>query len=157
MAFIRHIAISSEDPAKAAEFYKKHFGMKELYRKPDESGSRGVWLTDGWIYFAILKHNNHRPKLGPEQSSDFCGIHHIGFLVDNQKEKIKELQAGGIQHVKEHPDAPPHALLSRPEARGAVNEKIIGPDWVHLDVRDRGWNEVIRANATLYELKPVQA
>jgi len=64
-----------------------------------------------------------------------------------------ELQADGVQHVKEHPDTPPHPLLSRPEAGGAINEKMIGPDWVHFDVRDRGWNEVIRANATLSELK----
>ena len=34
MAFIRHIAIASKDPAGTAEFYKQHFDLKELYRRP---------------------------------------------------------------------------------------------------------------------------
>ncbi|MBV8118866.1 MAG: VOC family protein, partial [Alphaproteobacteria bacterium] len=31
MARIRHIALVTDDPAKTAEFYKKHFGLTELY------------------------------------------------------------------------------------------------------------------------------
>ena len=56
MAFIRHVAIASKDPAGTAEFYKKHFDLKELYRRPSDTGDDGVWLSDGYIYFAILKH-----------------------------------------------------------------------------------------------------
>ena len=37
----------------------------------------------------------------------------------------------------------------------APNEKFIGPDWVHFDVREKGWNEAIRSHTQLYELKPV--
>jgi hypothetical protein len=32
MAFIRHVAVASKDPVGTAEFYKKHFDLKELYR-----------------------------------------------------------------------------------------------------------------------------
>ena len=39
--------------------------------------------------------------------------------------------------------------------RNAPNEKFIGPDWVHFDVREKGWNEAIRSNTQLFELKPV--
>jgi hypothetical protein len=42
-------------------------------------------------------------------------------------------------------------------AGSAVNEKYIGPDWVHIDVREKGWNEIIGAHTQLYELKPVTA
>jgi hypothetical protein len=49
MAFIRHIAIASEDPAGTAEFYKKHFDLKELFRNPHDTGEDGVWLSDGYI------------------------------------------------------------------------------------------------------------
>ena len=55
MAYIRHIAIASKDPAATADFYKKHFDMKELFRQPKDTGDDGVWLSDGYIYFAILK------------------------------------------------------------------------------------------------------
>jgi len=152
MASIRHVAIASKDPAGTAEFYKKHFDLKELYRRPRDTGDDGVWLSDGYIYFAILKHGgSDAPPLGPEQSSDFCGIHHIGFMVDDQKATVTELEAANVPHVKGY----------RGEARRAgptgtaPNEKFIGPDWVHFDVREKGWDEAIRSHTQLYELKPV--
>ena len=152
MAFIKHIAIASKDPAGTAEFYKQHFDLKELYRRPRDTGDDGVWLSDGYIYFAILKYGgSDAPPLGPEQSSDFCGIHHIGFMVDDQRAKVAELAAENVPHVQDNPAAPPRASL----IRNAPNEKFIGPDWVHFDVRDKGWNEAIRSHTQLYELKPV--
>jgi hypothetical protein len=90
-------------------------------------------------------------SLGPEQSSDFRGIHHIGFMVDDQRATVTELEAANVPHVKGY----------RGEARRAgptgtaPNEKFIGPDWVHFDVREKGWNEAIGAHTQLYELKPV--
>ena len=55
MARIKHIALVTDDPVKTAEFYKEHFGLTELYRRPTDTGDKGVWLSDGYIYFAILK------------------------------------------------------------------------------------------------------
>src|SRR3984885_1281185 len=104
MALIKHIAIASQDPAGTAEFYKKHFDLKELYRQPRDTGDDGVWLSDGYIYFAILKHGPDSPKLGPDQSSDFCGIHHIGFMVDDQRAKVAELDAANVPHVQDNPE-----------------------------------------------------
>src|SRR5438270_514289 len=84
MARIKHIALVTDDPAKTAEFYKQHFGLTELYRRPTDTGEKGVWLSDGYIYFAILKYGTEdAPKLGPGQSSELRGIHHIGFHVDH--------------------------------------------------------------------------
>ena len=84
MARIKHIALVTDDPVKTAEFYKKHFGLTELYRRPSATGERGVWLSDGYIYFAILKYGDaEAPRLGPGQTSDLRGIHHIGFQVDD--------------------------------------------------------------------------
>jgi catechol 2,3-dioxygenase-like lactoylglutathione lyase family enzyme len=151
MAFIRHIAIASKDPASTAEFYKKHFDLKELYRQPKETGNDGVWLSDGYIYFAILKHGPNSPKLGPDQSSDFCGIHHIGFMVDDQRAKVAELEAANVPYVQDNQEGGRRASL----IRNAPNEKFIGPDWVHFDVREKGWNEAIRSNTQLFELTPV--
>jgi catechol 2,3-dioxygenase-like lactoylglutathione lyase family enzyme len=155
MALIKHIAIASQDPASTAEFYKKHFDLKELYRQPRDTGDDGVWLSDGYIYFAILKHGPSTPKLGPDQASDFCGIRHIGFMVDDLSAKVAELDAADVRHVQDNPDS---AASRRPSmARNAGNEKYIGPDWVHIDVREKGWNEIIGAHTQLYELKPATA
>ncbi len=45
MPRIKHIALTTKDPDKAAAFYKQAFGMREIRRNP-----RGaVFLTDGYI------------------------------------------------------------------------------------------------------------
>ena len=50
MARIKHIALTTKEPAKVAEFYKTAFGLKELRRSP----SGAVFLTDGYIHIAVL-------------------------------------------------------------------------------------------------------
>ena len=78
MARIKHIALSTDDPVKTAEFYKNVFGLTELRRVPADTGAEGVWLSDGYIYFAILKYGGEdTPNLG-EGPSTVKGIHHIG-------------------------------------------------------------------------------
>ena len=100
MARIKHIALVTDDPVETAEFYKQHFGLTELYRRPSNTGENGVWLSDGYIYFAILKYGDaDAPKLGPGQTSDLRGIHHIGFQVDDLAATAKELKAAGVKPV----------------------------------------------------------
>jgi lactoylglutathione lyase len=153
MARIRHIALSTDDPAATAEFYKKHFGLTELYRQPAETGAKGVWLSDGYIYFAILKYGDPDvPKLGPGQSSDMRGIHHIGFQVDDQRATATALAA---DHVRPVPEFGDHEARPLADIVEAANLKYLGPDEVQFDVRGRGWNEAIGSAMQLYELIPV--
>jgi catechol 2,3-dioxygenase-like lactoylglutathione lyase family enzyme len=153
MARIRHIALVTDDPAKTAEFYKEHFGLTELYRRPGDTGEKGVWLSDGYIYFAILKYGEAgAPKLGPGQSSDLRGIHHIGFYVDDEKATAKELETAHFSPV------PIPKRMDAPEATpmgDAVNLKYLGPDDVQIDIRSRGWNEAISFAMQRYDLTPV--
>jgi catechol 2,3-dioxygenase-like lactoylglutathione lyase family enzyme len=73
MARIRHIALATDDPPKTAEFYKQYFGLTELYRRPRDTGAKGVWLSDGYIYFAVLRYGEPGvAKLGPGQTSDLA-------------------------------------------------------------------------------------
>ena len=85
-----------EDPAATAAFYKNVFGLTELRRATD-TGKDGVWLTDGYIYFAILKHgSDEAPNLGAGPST-VVGVHHIGFYVDDLAEACDTIeQAGGV-------------------------------------------------------------
>ena len=160
MARIKHIALVTDDPAKTAEFYKEHFGLTELYRRPAGTGDHGVWLSDGYIYFAILKYGEAgAPKLGPGQSSDLRGIHHIGFQVDDLEATDKELTAAGVKPVPI-----PESYRNRPRERdeatpemAAVNLKYLGPDAVQFDVRQSGWDEAIEFGMERYELTPAAA
>jgi catechol 2,3-dioxygenase-like lactoylglutathione lyase family enzyme len=156
MARIKHIALVTDDPAKTAEFYKQHFGLTELYRRPTDTGEKGVWLSDGYIYFAILKYGTEdAPKLGPGQSSELRGIHHIGFQVDDIQETAAALDAAGVQPVPMDRSRPREARPMGPPSE-AVNLKYLGPDAVHFDVRQRGWDESIELGMDRYELTPAK-
>jgi len=154
MARIRHIALVTDDPAKTAEFYKQHFGLTELYRRPGDTGEKGVWLSDGYIYFAVLKHGEPgAPKLGPGQTSDMRGIHHIGFYVDDEEATAKSLRDADFSPV------PIPKSYGAQEGRMAAmvyaqNLKYLGPDDVQIDIRSRGWNEAISFAMQRYELTP---
>src|ERR1700675_3872855 len=156
MARIKHIALVTDDPAKTAEFYKQQFGLTELYRRPSDTGEKGVWLSDGYIYFAILKYGTgDAPKLGPGQSSDLRGIHHIGFQVDDIVKTEQQLKAAGVQGVPVEPREPRAREPMGPPS-DSVNLKYLGPDAVHFDVRQRGWDESIELGMDRYELTPAK-
>ena len=139
MARIKHIALATEDPVKTAEFYKEVFGLEELHRKPRDSGEDGVWLTDGYIYFAILKYGSEdAPNLG-EGSSTVAGVHHIGFYVDDLDDACATFE---------------RAKGTECPGSSAVNRKYKGPDGLMIDMRVRGWDEQIRARTQLLVAAP---
>ncbi len=139
MARIKHIALSSDDPAATAQFYKQVFGLEELRRKPKDTGADGVWLTDGYIYFAILKYGcDDTPNLG-EGPSTVPGVHHIGFYVDDMDRTIAGFEAA---NGAECPGST------------AANRKYKGPEGLMIDIRERGWDEQIRARTTLLHAVP---
>ena len=139
MARIKHIALATEDPSKTADFYKEVFGLTELHRKPADSGADGVWLTDGYIYFAILKFGSEdTPNLG-EGPSTVLGVHHIGFYVDDLEEACATIEKANSTECP---------------GSSKVNRKYKGPDGLMIDMRARGWDEQIKARGQLYELVP---
>ena len=140
MSRIKHIALSTEDPAKTADFYKEVFGLKELRRSPADSGADGVWLTDGYIYFAVLKHGSEEaPNLG-EGPSTVVGIHHIGFYVNDLQEACTTIEGANATEC---------------ESSTAANRKYKGPDGLMIDLRAKGWDERIKAKTQLFYLSPV--
>ena len=139
MARIKHIALHTEAPSKTADFYKDVFGLEEINRKPQDTGTDGVWLTDGYIYFAILKFGGEEaPNLG-EGPSTVKGVHHIGFYVDDMDQAVADVEAADCTECP---------------TSSKQNRKYMGPDGLMIDLRERGWDEQIRARSTLYELTP---
>ena len=131
MLKIRHIALASDHPGKAAEFYKSAFGFKELRRfgldpnKPDEAPRpSGVFLTDGVLNIAILKFA--KDQLG--KGIDFVGIHHFGVVVDDVEEWTRKLENKGAPCLHEAMPAGAHAEY-----------KFSGPDGVVFDITKDEW------------------
>jgi methylmalonyl-CoA/ethylmalonyl-CoA epimerase len=133
MAQIRHIAIASEHPGKAADFYKKAFGFREVARhgfdpdKPDAAPRPcAVILTDGHISVAIL-------RLAVDQTGvglDYQGLHHIGVVVDDLDGWTKHLEALGAPNITTLEDMPPNAH---------IEIKFRGPDNVVFDISPKTW------------------
>ena len=131
MLKIRHIALASDHPGKAAEFYKSMFGFKELRRfgldptKPDEAPRpSGVFLTDGALNIAILKFADD--QLG--KGVDYLGIHHFGVVVDDVEAWMDKLIAAGAPQVEYNIPAGTHAEF-----------KFRGPDGVVFDITGQPW------------------
>ena len=143
MARIKHIALHTPDPVKTADFYKEVFGLQELNRSPKDSGDQGVWLTDGYIYFAILKFGSEdAPNLGHGPST-VEGVHHIGFYVDDLEESLVAAKAAG---ATECPGSQP------------IGPKYKGPDGLMIDMVDWStpfWDKIIKAKTQLLHAVPV--
>jgi catechol 2,3-dioxygenase-like lactoylglutathione lyase family enzyme len=131
MLKIRHIALASDHPGKAAEFYKSAFGFRELRRfgldpnNPDHAPRpSGVFLTDGVLNIAILKFGNDQLGKGIE----FTGIHHFGVVVDDVEEWTKKLEDMGAPCLHEAMPKGAHAEY-----------KFKGPDGVVFDITKDLW------------------
>ncbi|HYM71843.1 MAG TPA: VOC family protein [Stellaceae bacterium] len=132
MAKIKHIALTTENPAKTAAFYKEAFGLTEVRRSPNG----GVFLTDGHINLAILNWKTNKSADVGAHGENFSGIHHFGFEVDDldtASEQIK-IANGKALTDKEHVDA-----MMAGGAHANVEMKWSGPDGVVIDISQTGW------------------
>ena len=132
MARIKHIALTTAEPAKVAEFYKAAFGLRELRRSPNGA----VFLTDGHIHVAVLNHKDeHSPDMGAH-GPNFSGIHHFGFEVDDLDAACQNIEKARGQRLtaKEVSDAP-----MRDGVHANFEMKWAGPDGVVMDISHTGW------------------
>ena len=117
-AKLRHVAISTEDTAKAAAWYKDMFGLTEAGLSP-----AGVYLTDGETNFAVLR---IKSKADPSRAE--IGFNHFGFMVADPEATRAKLAALGTQRL------PDIAIGNQ-----YFEEKYLGPDGVTVDLGVHGW------------------
>lgn len=135
MAKIKHIAISTQDPDKTAKFYTQILGLEEVGRVSSDN-AEGFYLSDGNVNLAILRFKND--TVSGDFDSSYCGIHHIGFQVDDAEAADVRLR---------HADAPPmkavndalHAGMGKGHGGRNVETKYSGPDGVMIDISQTGW------------------
>ena len=131
MARIKHIALTTKDPAKVAEFYKAAFGLKELRRN-----NGNVFLTDGYIHVAVLKTKGEESADMGAHGPHFTGLHHFGIEVDDLAAAGEKLEAaqGRRLTAKDVSDA-----AMRDGLHANFEQKWSGPDGVVIDVSHTGW------------------
>ena len=126
MAKLRHIAIQVPDLEKAAAFYEKVFELKRL-KKVEAPIGNAISLSDGVMNLTLLQfpEGTKGGKGGP----DWAGLHHFGFVVENEgatEQKIKE-QGGEY-------------FMTLPQYPGVDAEKKFKDiNGIVFDVSEHGW------------------
>ena len=132
MPRIKHIALTTKDPAKVAAFYKEAFGLRELRRNP-----RGaVFLTDGYINLAILNWKTEKDADVGANGPNYSGFHHIGFEVEDLDEASQRLErAEGVRlTAKDGLD-----MEMAADAHRNFEMKWAGPEGEVIDISHTGW------------------
>src|SRR5438128_3445300 len=130
MARIKHIALTTADPSAAAEFYKSAFGLKELRRSPNGS----VFLTDGYIHVAVLRHKTEKDADVGAHGPNFDGIHHFGFEVEDLDEAATRLRHANAKELTAKDE-----METVADGYRNFEMKWSGPDGVVIDISETGW------------------
>ena len=126
MSKIRHIAVTTNDLARSAEFYKGAFGLDEIKRS-DEA----VILTDGYIVFALLLFRADRYGGGRP------GLHHFGFQIENMDEVEGRMRALGGREMAEYNQA--YGNQEGTPNNWVGEKKWMDPEGVAFDINPTGW------------------
>ncbi|HEV8296598.1 MAG TPA: VOC family protein [Acidimicrobiales bacterium] len=133
MAKLRHLALATDDPDATAQFYMDVFEF-EWVRKAGGDWGYGHILTDGTMNLAVLRFTS-AAAAGVEKGTDFAGLHHIGFEVDDVEEASHRVQrAGGTAR----PDIS-EGLGIKHDGSAKGELKYEGPDGVLFDLSQAGF------------------
>ena len=123
MGKLRHIAIQVPDLEKAAAFYEGVFGLKRL-KKVDAPIGNAISLSDGVMNLTLL----HFPE-GTKGGPDWAGLHHFGFVVENETVTEQEIKKHGGEFFMQLPNYP-----------GVDAEKKFKDiNGIVFDVSEHGW------------------
>jgi len=101
MAKLRHIAVSTPDLEKSAKFYEEVFDMKIMSQQ-----DHAVRMSDGVVNLTLLKFKSDE-HAGDERGKDFCGWHHVGFIVDDLDETSRKIEEHGGKIHRDMPSGNP--------------------------------------------------
>ena len=136
MAKIKHIAIATQDPDKTASFYKEVFDLEEVGRVSG-ANAEGYYLSDGNVNIAILNFKSE-VVAGEEFGTEYSGIHHIGFQVEDAEAASMRLQEANSD-PRDDINAALHAGMGSGHGGRNVELKYNGPDGVMIDISQTGW------------------
>ena len=103
MGKIRHIAIQVPELEKAAAFYEGVFGLTRVNQVDSPIGN-AISLSDGIMNLTLL----HFPEgtKGGKGGPDWAGLHHIGFVVEDEKATEEKIKSHGGQFFMQLPSYP---------------------------------------------------
>ena len=103
MAKLRHLAIQVPDLEKSAAFYQEVFELDRV-NKVDTPFGNAIVLSDGIMNLTLLQfpEGTKGGKGGP----DFAGLHHFGFVVEDEKATADKIKQKGGEFFMKLPSYP---------------------------------------------------
>jgi catechol 2,3-dioxygenase-like lactoylglutathione lyase family enzyme len=115
---IKHIAIMTMNPKKAAQFYCDVFDMKVVHR--NKKGN--YFISDGYITLALLRN---------VADGRLSGINHLGFHIADIKKVEKRLKKYDV-----------YGPTARPADRPFAEVRVTDPEGVNIDLSVQGFDRV---------------
>jgi glyoxylase I family protein len=134
MPQLKHIAIATQDPERAAKFFTQVFDM-QIRGQINSRNATGYYLSDGNINIALLKYKND-PAAGMEHGMKWTGIHHLGFHVEDIEQIAERFKDAGYE--PRHDINIAQGLGANPDKDNA-EYKFSGPEGIVIDVSEKGW------------------
>jgi catechol 2,3-dioxygenase-like lactoylglutathione lyase family enzyme len=103
MAKLRHIALQVPDLEKAAGFYESVFEFERVHEAESPIGN-AIMLSDGVMNLTLLTFPDG--KGGQINGPDWAGLHHMGFVVDDEETTGKKIADAGGEFFMELPAYP---------------------------------------------------
>ena len=127
MGLLRHLAMQVLDLAKAAQFYETVFEMERVAEAEAPIGN-AVSLSDGVMNLTLLKFPDEGES-GRINGADWAGLHHFGFVVENEDETARKVDEAGGKY-----------FMKLPAYTGVdVETKFKDPNGVVFDVATHSW------------------
>ena len=136
MAKIKHIALATQEPEAAANFYRDVFEL-EIVGRVDTEDAEGYYLSDGDINLAILRFKTDRAA-GEEFGTGYSGLHHIGFQVDDMTSVDSRLRKANSR-PRDKINSAANSKMGKGNRGRNVELEYSGPDGVLIDVSQVGW------------------
>ena len=136
MAKIKHITIATQNPDETAGYYRQVFELETVGRVDNEN-AEGYYLSDGDVNLAILRFKSETVA-GEEFGTEYAGIHHIGFQVDDMDATDARLRSANSLPRSDINTALKAGMGTGHGGRN-VELKYTGPDGVMIDVSQSGW------------------
>jgi catechol 2,3-dioxygenase-like lactoylglutathione lyase family enzyme len=130
MAKLRHIALQVPDLEKAAAFYCTALEMDRVAEAQSPIGN-AIMLSDGVMNLTLL----HFPEgtQGGLHGPDWAGLHHFGFVVDDQQQSARKVEEHGGKFFFKIPDIYPGV---------DAESKYKDPFGIVFDLSEHGWKVV---------------
>ena len=126
MPAIKHIGISTRDPAGTMKFLTQAFGLTML-----DQGENFAVVTDGYINITILGFIEDRYGGGTP------GLHHLGFHVEDMDQAGQKVIDAGGDEVKWWNDK--HGNSEGTPDNWVGEKKYMSDEGIALDVNPSGW------------------